>query len=1365
MVAWYEKIRNILKCVGSGRNEAVLTLIEDYFDIVMAVHDHNSSGKMQVLENFILKACSLVADKSISAFIKQEAVRKLNLMLDTIPRETRKRLIFTKEMMTTMSAMSKQILDAGDYDLQVAITEALCRMTSEAERRELASQWFPMDYITTAFKGIKDSEFETDCRKFLNMVNGMLGDKRSVFTYPCLSAHLDNHKFQAPSDEKLEQFWIDFNVGTQSISFYVSTDENHQWETVCINESEVEMYNIEEINSKRLLTVSLNTPTTISQIKGSQICIYFDSALDISSIVRKVFGANKCKGFFKKQSVSVAKSAVHIVFDESGSQLIIPESQASVTSSKEVTLIDTCDIAMKKQPPLFTPYHNQEICKESSSRIPPKLVTPSRSKVSEASINISVAGCMKIVNSLASSKTPILGRGRTKPPLEMIRSVKRSTAPIKNYTGQTQQAASPKKTNKGAVQPKQSIARLSKGDEPMEIVPDTQFTVQNSSLLLPSLKERNLGLTKKHPMCTRQKEKIPVNGGCISNKDKACGIVNQQQTCPVLEGKKDEQTPVAKVSSEEKTKARASDQRKRTTKEKNMKTEVKERNIDKQTSSFTEICRNSIQNSNTHLFSETESNKNRITEVANSRNYVTKRKDCEKNVIEKNKIKEATNTFVSKIGNTYSKEALKRKIEDASSRQNLKISSKKTNKENKQNKRTKGSKQLNIDREEKTWNDVYSFPSKDNDEPTIELGVSSIFISKQMVNIAVTNARPSSVKTKKSDQVREEKLRNAQKHLFSDTDTDRGGDDSKTDISWLQDLGSKRKPNIVGYSRQKQARQPKEKTVSSKAVDISTQNWKQKEKWDKKSCDVSLDTKDSDMSSKKSKVKRPQRATVKRKKKTEVSISEPESEEEPKPPSRKQTPKHQHALLTTKKNTKELVHSSTTNVITPKMREDSAKSSKVSASPVYKKPVSSINSSSGSVELMRSEQYESDPELQTSHPTIAHSSPSLSGSPSEQQTSKESMNMNIDLKKDYKQWTKLGDKSTSKQVMSTIRVGKSLDIGKPVQGPLSPPSSPLSQDALTLEHSTVSGVNFLEVTANEHSCSSVRNTDRGVRNPKKKTKDFPSYQSGSSVRRTLSCEMTCVNIHESGPSLDDTLSYIKRINYERSHHADMSTEGNDHEIKHKKIKLRPRKLFPSPDVQVPADHLSSVSGNNVSTTVSDTWDGSSSEVGVMCQQISKEFARKIQNRSRKMDYFTKQSLKSAQKHWTSIDVQVQECRMTHLEKFHHTMLEEIESFENDSQALKQMEKEFANFWSQQTQVLNLYHKNEQRRINCLKASFEMNVSHNTDYEEKIFNSEMHSMKENMKAVQERLLKEMQEEELLSVRRGLQSLFMSGSGPF
>lgn len=48
-----------------------------------------------------------------------------------------------------------------DYDLQVALMEALCRMTSRAQRRQLADLWFRMEFVASAFNKIQDTEFET----------------------------------------------------------------------------------------------------------------------------------------------------------------------------------------------------------------------------------------------------------------------------------------------------------------------------------------------------------------------------------------------------------------------------------------------------------------------------------------------------------------------------------------------------------------------------------------------------------------------------------------------------------------------------------------------------------------------------------------------------------------------------------------------------------------------------------------------------------------------------------------------------------------------------------------------------------------------------------------------------------------------------------------------------------------------------------------------------------------------------------------------------------------------------------------------------------------------------------------------------
>ena len=49
----------------------------------------------------------------------------------------------------------------SDYDFQIALMEALCRMATPAQRREMVHRWFSMDYVAKAFITIRDSEFET----------------------------------------------------------------------------------------------------------------------------------------------------------------------------------------------------------------------------------------------------------------------------------------------------------------------------------------------------------------------------------------------------------------------------------------------------------------------------------------------------------------------------------------------------------------------------------------------------------------------------------------------------------------------------------------------------------------------------------------------------------------------------------------------------------------------------------------------------------------------------------------------------------------------------------------------------------------------------------------------------------------------------------------------------------------------------------------------------------------------------------------------------------------------------------------------------------------------------------------------------
>ncbi|XP_066558652.1 synaptonemal complex protein 2 [Amia ocellicauda] len=212
------------------------------------------------------------------------------------------------------------------------------------------------------------------------------------------------------------------------------------------------------------------------------------------------------------------------------------------------------------------------------------------------------------------------------------------------------------------------------------------------------------------------------------------------------------------------------------------------------------------------------------------------------------------------------------------------------------------------------------------------------------------------------------------------------------------------------------------------------------------------------------------------------------------------------------------------------------------------------------------------------------------------------------------------------------------------------------------------------------------------------------------------------------------------------------------------VPSRSKNLFRKPGLDGTGDNdievHSSISSHVVSTLDLNSWESSTEQdMTMMCQKFSTELKRKFQNRSRKMDSYTKQSLKSIQQHVSSVRGQVQQYRFNRLESFRGTIIEELNDFEKDVLALKNMEKELTDFWKKQSQTLSTYQKKEQRRIENLKSSFEQNACHSLEYEERLVTTEMHLMKRDMKLIQEQLFKEMQEEEFLSVRRGLQSLLL------
>ncbi|OCT62457.1 hypothetical protein XELAEV_18043538mg [Xenopus laevis] len=1330
-----EKI-NLLSYGENQKNETILNFAEDFFDVVMLVHDHSSEGKMQILEHFLVRACSLISNAAVNIFVKQEAARKLNLMLDTMPLGARKKILVTEEMTSVMTSMARRILDVGDYDLQVAITEALCRMISATQRGELASLWFPMEFVSEAFKAIKDSEFETDCRKFLNLINGILGDKRSVVTMPCLSVYLDNHKLQIPCDENLEEFWIDFNTGTQSISFYVSTDaaEDHQWETVCMTDSDVIVYSIEEVDNNKLLTVDMKAPIAIGHYEGKQIRIYFSYTLDILDATRRVFAAHKNKGFIKKQTVSEAETTVRIIFEESGSQVLLSESQGSISSVKPVTESDVRDIAGINQSLKQTTCSNEQDTNSS------KLATPIKSKVSEVSMVFPASFGLKITNIAANNASRKL---RIKPPLEMVRSAERKTL---NETrgGSLCRDETPKlpkhksiAENTDAACKSEDVNKLLK-DDSNEIVPDTQFCATKDTFLLRGLTKR------KQENCIGLKDRVSISSGYIANQEKISSLVVKQQLVSV-----GERSP-KQTSKRNKTENQCIQARKVKNKQKSPASVSKlPQSKDSSAKCRNDAEKNFVSKPDTNLKMEfTRANeistthaKETSTEKYNqpSRRKIYQR-SSESGILKcpdksmKEKPKEMTDTANLLIKN------IRRKytgVTEENKREETMFERKKINKQsllaNKDKNRTRGF-NLNSTKDFQTkkkelWNDVYNFQLSATDDPTINLGISSATVSEKMSS-NVLASWSKSTKDKQKDKTNTEKMSKDQcKHLFSDSDTESGAEETKTNVSWLQEPHGKKKPNLSYRSQKAQKKQ--EQAMANKIMSVTKINSSEPNAGKKPYT--------SSEGNKSRNLKHPRRAATKSTNYKDLSNSESETEVPFSSLKKKEPFELYKAQKNLMKKTKNGEKNNLKNTQKKCLQNDTQKHCKVTNRNQHEPTYSPPASPAPSIEQFRSKEYDSDPQLSPRHHTFDRlSSPSFSASSSLKGTPVKSKDVTAtticttEIKYMHHKWTESSSKSGTK-------IGKrdSSTSGKETTSSIYSLVSKPTLTNFTLDQSLVNtnikipGTETMSRKQMEQEDSRLVSDQSGpeMRIPSTEVRRINTKVSVNSLKRNHGD----ISIH------DDSISIHDDINPEK--HKKPGFHG-----KHKKCKLLPRRLFQSPDKGKStcrgSETLSTLSGNEASNTGLDTWEGNGPEVGIICQEISREFTRKVQTRSRKMDSFTKQSLKSVQHHLTSLGTQVRDFRIKGLDQFQQTIIEEIEKFENDSQALKNMEKEFTAFWKKQMQVLSAYHQNEEKRIHQLRSLFENNTFQNVEYEEGIFNSEMHLMKDDMKQFQERLLKEM-----------------------
>ncbi|CAG6021345.1 unnamed protein product [Menidia menidia] len=1480
MVQWFEKCRQMWIQHGPHWDETLFTLSENFLNALMVVHETCKEGKYKITESFLYPVGQLAIDPRIYILIQKEAIRKYNLILDQIPAELKKerKILTSQEASDIMTKLASRILEGGDYDLQSSLMEALCRMAAPDQRKRLAEQWFTMGHVSSAFAQISDSEFETACRRFLNMVNGMQGDKRRVYSYPCLEVFLGNYELMMPSDEKLEEFWIDFNLGSHSISFYFSLpdEEEGHWETICINKNEVQNYTVTEEGKKRVLQIKLTEVVVVGAVEGSSLSIHFSSCLNILHAARSVYGLNKNK------CPSAVKASAKTVTEGNSTQ-VVPESQVSLGESEKTT----------------APYIL------SASVEPSQMVTPAKTRMSESITFICSSGGIAHTGSSLASK--LSGRDRDKTPLERW-SMRDTTVKTSSHTKTPGSTNAVGMKEQGTVVAEAAdVAVAGQGEEKAlehYFIPDTQPRSARSTscsswnklsmsemLMMPTQKVNFLPRSEPRSRVGPQQERCPPSAQKLSVSDSNLVIQKQlhRELTQRLQKVLSERNP---DSSPQKPKAVQK-------KPSNTIRGSKDKGSENQRGSSLCIPKGPLAQGNSHKKGESKSRMSSGAETVPKtsslisaptktvQGRVPSKAMDEMKAINSNKEKrdkEVAGSMLELISSRYetkTKSTGKQTTEKITqnwipplvNRPIFNISwlstSKSLLKSNNKNATNKQRK------------DIFDFKV---DSP-LSMGGGNKLPAPAVLSSTTGKAPPAA-----------QNKRYVKKHLFSDTDTD----NAMTEVSWLRESSRKAKPKVTKYSRQALIKpkgapshssfestdlpSPSPKTVGLKAAKGDEPIKKKPDL--KKAPDQpkmglnKLQTAKSAAASGRQPAagKRPRRAAATSAKSyREPETDDSQSEAESLSPAKEEVEKTYETTQTKKKKpaskqpsnvdlnqqTKSVINmppafktysvgqqGKSNSEVPPVKKRKNAPFDKPAHD--YKRPDNSnhleqlrpgnvLRESSRSKNIPVQEQksalknslaaYQtsfcpSPPFIEKmraaggSAPTLALTCSTVltpQGSPlptSPRPPCEDTPSPILLLPKLHSPVSSKGKRkpscfhSTEKSHGSTKTKfipspcslgGQSPATSPPAQqtGPEtcavqqhlpSAPLSPLSPSTQPMLTSTLLELDNGHVTSPPQSPFPEDTVSHGCH------LEFSKVSSGSFVSVNHSSTKSSVRIKrvkdsstaalslksEKTPISDRELEFTDDLisGPHRKRHNSLSSNSEEEEDKkksklrgHRSPRMKPRKLFKSFAEISTVDEVSqAVCSSHVSSShwESDGMDAdvdedleltqSSVNPNNICQQMSSELKNKLQNRCTILEIYDKQSSKTIQQHVSSISKQLTKCRMQRLEQVQKVLLEEISKMENDDSILKSMEKDLTMCWKKQMMTFRTYQNQEAKRNENLKGVLQGNACQSLEYEEGIFTSEMGMIRKDMKSIQDRLLNEMLEGEIQSVKRGLRALF-------
>ncbi|XP_061175567.1 synaptonemal complex protein 2-like [Saccostrea echinata] len=313
-----EALRNHQK----GKNEWEV-IEEQILDVVNALAEGLSEDRESFLLTFCPKCLELILKKQENYLHGIEVLKGCNMVMENCTLATKEKILKRTDIPGKLRSVAAKLEILGDYECQVGIIECLFRIIPRKQRMYFAEQFFRDGKILQQFMLIKDANFETDCRIFLNEFNASLNQKL-VYSIPCAWAVLGDKKLVKPNDDDYDHFWVDFNTGTKRITVFCeqindSVKESEFWETISIRNEDVKEVKIQKKNGSVNLEIIFEKPIGIlfpsqSSVKGQHMQIHFPTDADVEFVVEKTL-PDCCNIIESSQKASTVEFPVKIQRD------------------------------------------------------------------------------------------------------------------------------------------------------------------------------------------------------------------------------------------------------------------------------------------------------------------------------------------------------------------------------------------------------------------------------------------------------------------------------------------------------------------------------------------------------------------------------------------------------------------------------------------------------------------------------------------------------------------------------------------------------------------------------------------------------------------------------------------------------------------------------------------------------------------------------------------------------------------------------------------------------------------------------------------------------------------------------------------